>query len=313
MRPSCAASSSSSSAATPPDPKSQQPPRDGKSGTIAEDDEYPSAASDAAAIKSELAFTIPLLLEFPKCYWIWGYRSFLLSAASSLLPATQARNFWTAELALDSKMLSKDRRNFHAWSYRCVIVSALESAALGGTSMTEQEFAYTTRMIHDDLSNFSAWHNRSKLARRLLDERDAGDAARRSFLEKELELAREGLNVGPEDQSLWYYHQFLMDQITESKPPSLCIAPNLGTEERAALVRKELEEINELVEDYADVKLVYEALLEYSLALKSLQSGGSQGDADGINDDLLGWLEKLRELDPMRRGRWDDIQKSLTK
>lgn len=224
-----------------------------------------------------------------------------------------AREFWTAELALDSKMLSKDRRNFHAWSYRRIIVAALESAALDGASMTEQEFAYTTRMIHDDLSNFSAWHNRSKLARRLLDERGADDAARRSFLEKELELAREGLNVGPEDQSLWYYHQFLMDQITESKPQSLGIAPNLGTEERATLVKKELEEINELLEDYADVKLVYEALLEYSIALKSLQGGGEPGDADETDVDLLGWLEKLRDLDPMRRGRWDDIQKSLTK
>ena len=104
-----------------------------------------------------------------------------------------------------------------------------------------------------------------------------------------------------------------MDQITESKPQSLGIAPNLGTEERATLVKKELEEINELLEDYADVKLVYEALLEYSIALKCLQSGDDHGNAGEMDEDLLGWPGRLRELDPMRRGRWDDIQKSLMK
>ncbi|KAK8006065.1 hypothetical protein PG991_012362 [Apiospora marii] len=286
----------------------------------ADGDEKADLAADTAIIQAELAFTIPLLIEFPKCYWIWGYRSFLLSVCDAILPAGAARDFWVAELALDSKMLTKDRRNFHAWSYRRFIVSALESGAKndGGNtakSMTESEFAYTYSMIKVDLSNFSAWHNRSKLAPRLLDERGADDAARKEFLDQELELAREGLNVGPEDQSLWYYHQFLMDQIIalgvdgkDAKADGL-IAPNLSLADRREFVDREVAEIKDLLEDYADVKLIYEALLEYAMAYRAL---GESDAADAANqDEMMSWLAKLKELDPLRRGRWDDLEKSL--
>ncbi|KAK7920103.1 protein prenylyltransferase [Apiospora marii] len=342
-KPSCAASSPSPSAATPPAPAtSPSPPKAGASGTTpdekeggntttnlndsgapkeeADGDEKADLAADTAIIQAELAFTIPLLIEFPKCYWIWGYRSFLLSVCDAILPAGAARDFWVAELALDSKMLTKDRRNFHAWSYRRFIVSALESGAKndGGNtakSMTESEFAYTYSMIKVDLSNFSAWHNRSKLAPRLLDERGADDAARKEFLDQELELAREGLNVGPEDQSLWYYHQFLMDQIIalgvdgkDAKADGL-IAPNLSLADRREFVDREVAEIKDLLEDYADVKLIYEALLEYAMAYRAL---GESDAADAANqDEMMSWLAKLKELDPLRRGRWDDLEKSL--
>lgn len=81
-------------------------------------------------------------------------------------------------------MLTKDRRNFHAWGYRRNVVRHLESKALNGTSMVEFEFEFTTKMIRVDLSNFSAWHNRSKLIPRLLRERGLDDAARRKFFDQ---------------------------------------------------------------------------------------------------------------------------------
>lgn len=87
------------------------------------------------------------------------------------------------ELGLDTKMLTKDRRNFHAWNYRRNVVKQLESATLNGHSMVEAEFEFTTKMIRVDLSNFSAWHNRSRLIPRLLEERGADDATRRKFFD----------------------------------------------------------------------------------------------------------------------------------
>lgn len=95
-----------------------------------------------------------------------------------------ARRVWEEELALDTKMLTKDRRNFHAWGYRRNVVKHLESTALNGRSMVELEFEFTTKMIRVDLSNFSAWHNRSKLIPRLLDERGADQVARREFFDE---------------------------------------------------------------------------------------------------------------------------------
>lgn len=140
--------------------------------------------NDLEVLKSELGFTVPLLMAFPKCYWIWKYRSWLLQQAIDRLEPAVARRIWEEELGLDTKMLSKDRRNFHAWNYRRNVVRHLESATLHGRSMVEPEFEYTTTMIHMDLSNFSAWHNRSKLIPRLLEERGADDVARRKFFDE---------------------------------------------------------------------------------------------------------------------------------
>ncbi|KAK3304188.1 uncharacterized protein B0T15DRAFT_485907 [Chaetomium strumarium] len=323
--PSSTSSSSSSSAATPRGPASQTA---GRSGTTAEasssgpeaseargDSNCDAAAAAAAAaeqqdlstIKTELSFTIPLLLESPKCYWIWSYRLWILQQAIQRLRSRVSRQIWEEELGLASKMLGKDRRNFHAWGYRRHVVAQLESATLQGGSMVEAEFAYTERMIHTDLSNFSAWHSRSKLIPRLLEERGADDAARRAFLEEELSKIREALNVGPEDQSLWYYHQFLvLNLVYPDKHPVM--TRGLTTQDRIAYLTREIDEIKDLLEDYTDVQLIYEGLFEYTLYLCQLE--GRQADA-GERADLVAWLGKLKRLDPMRKGRWADVETEL--
>jgi geranylgeranyl transferase type-2 subunit alpha len=143
-----------------------------------------AAENDMNVIQSELAFIFPLLKDYPKCYWIWNYRRWILELAIEHLPLAPARRIWEEELGLDSMMLTRDRRNYHAWAYRRYLVAKLESAELGGKSMVEEEFDYTTRMTRVDLSNFSAWHNRSKLIPRLLEERGASDDARRAFFDE---------------------------------------------------------------------------------------------------------------------------------
>ncbi|KAI1134275.1 protein prenylyltransferase [Hypoxylon sp. FL0543] len=298
-------SSLSSSDATQ---RGRDSPTAGKSGTIVDDKGGEETTNgDVDLLKTELAFTIPLLLEFPKCYWIWKYRKWLLEQSTLRLHATAARQIWEAELGLASKMLTKDRRNFHAWGYRRYVVAALESPSLGGKSMVEDEFTYTTKMIHGDLSNFSAWHNRSQLISRLLQERGADVAARRAFLDEELEIIQGALNVGPEDQSLWYYHQYMVSQIISHSDDS-AIAPALTIAERVAYLRKEIDWIKDLLEDYTDTKWIYEALLEYTIALKSLARHGSEHVQI---EDPSKWLAKVRALDPMRAGRWNDVGKQL--
>ncbi|KAI1451233.1 protein prenylyltransferase [Annulohypoxylon moriforme] len=297
-------SSLSSSDATP---QGQGSPTAGKNGTIADGKERKTSEADTETLKSELAFTIPLLLEFPKCYWIWKYRKWLLEQAIVRLPAAAARKIWEAELALASKMLTKDRRNFHAWGYRRYVVAALESPSLDGQSMVEEEFAYTTGKISADLSNFSAWHNRSQLLLRLLEERGADGAARKAFLEEELSFVRDALNVGPEDQSLWYYHQYMVSQIVNHASKHT-VAPALTIAERAVYVKEEIDQIKDLLEDYDDVKWIYESLLEYTTALKRL---GEQGCENIQIEDPIKWLAKLRSLDPMRAGRWSDVEEQL--
>ena len=139
-------------------------------------------------IVSDLKLITPLMLKYPKCYWIWNYRLWLLEQSSLRLEMAVARGFWQEELGLVAKMLARDRRNFHGWRYRRMVVAELESERLSKDEQpprfTEQEFDYTTKMIHTDLSNFSAWHYRSKLIPRLLTERKAGEQERRQMLDE---------------------------------------------------------------------------------------------------------------------------------
>ncbi|KAG5940457.1 hypothetical protein E4U59_002442 [Claviceps monticola] len=266
-----------------------------------------STRGDEEIIRSELKFTIPLLMEFPKCYWLWKYRSWILMQAVERLSAVVSRTVWEEELGLVGMMLHRDRRNFHAWDYRRHVVAQLEASKLGGTSMTEAEFAFTTDMIKWDLSNFSAWHTRSQLIPRLLDERDADAGARKAFLEQELATVHEALNVGPEDQSLWYYHRYLIHAILGAHGQGL-IVRDFSTRNRQKYLEEEVAFIKDLLEDYVDVKWIYEALVEYTLTASTLTNDWHRQTSQSL---MSVWLKKLRELDTNRTGRWDELEKQI--
>ncbi|KAJ6783611.1 hypothetical protein PWT90_04463 [Aphanocladium album] len=259
------------------------------------------------AIRDELIFTVPLLMGHPKCYWIWNYRMWILEQATLLLPTVAARTIWQEELGLVSKMLDRDRRNYHAWAYRRYVVSHLESSKLEGQSMTEVEFSYTTKMIGNDLSNFSAWHNRAQLIPRLLEEREADDVSRRAFLDKEFEMVDNGLNVGPEDQSLWYYHQYLTLNVAE-QPVNLSILAATKNEDRVNLISKEIDFIRDLLDDYKDVKWIYEMLLEYTLLIHKLDNKPFDNEQKA---ELEAWMSSIKRLDPQRSNRWKELAREL--
>lgn len=150
------------------------------SGQLAEDQKNSQVLD---IVNLDLQFLFPLLLQYPKCYWIWNHRLWLLEKGSILLPATKARSLWEDELKLVGKMLVRDSRNFHGWGYRRTVVDKLEGPLLEGKSMCRDEYDYTTKMIGQNLSNFSAWHNRSRLILRILDEEKANDHERRQMLD----------------------------------------------------------------------------------------------------------------------------------
>ena len=132
-------------------------------------------------IQLDLQFLFPLLVKFPKCYWIWNHRLWLLEQATACLPAEMATTLWTEELGLVGKMLTRDSRNFHGWGYRRTVIDSLEQ--LKTESMARGEFDYTTKMIKLNLSNFSAWHNRTRLILRTLEEQQASDEERKKMLD----------------------------------------------------------------------------------------------------------------------------------
>jgi geranylgeranyl transferase type-2 subunit alpha len=170
-------------------------------------------------------------------------------------------------------------------------------------SLAEAEFAYTTRLIKTNLSNFSAWHNRSQLIPRILNEREADAQARRAFLSTELSLMCEAINTDPFDQSIWFYHQYLMSTISSACPSHLLVVQDLTNVERQEYYEREMEYIRVILEDEEDCKWIYEGLLELAEACLEVDT-----ETGWVNKtDMREWLRELKRLDPLRRGRWEDL------
>jgi len=233
---------------------------------------------------------------------------------------TFATALWTAEMGLVAKMLSYDSRNFHAWHYRREVVKALEELKrqeLGGekghasaaveASMAEQEFEYTTKMIRTNLSNFSAWHNRTQLIPRLLDERQADDTARRKMLDDEIDLITQALYTDPYDQSLWFYHQYLMTTLSPKVPERALVVRTLTRHERMEYLDAQLDLLKDMLDGTDDCKWIYQALLTTSQQYLDLDAGNERISTI----EMRSWLQQLRQLDPLRKGRWDDWSQTL--
>lgn len=202
-------------------------------------------------------------------------------------------------------MLALDSRNFHGWGYRRQVVDEIEK--LSAKSMVEQEFEYTTKMIKTNLSNFSAWHYRSQLIPRLLVERQAGSEERKKMLDSEFELITQALYTDPYDQSLWFYHQYLMSTLDESNHQSASILDPCTNDDRLHYLEQELDNVKEMLDGAEDCKYIYQALLEYSQRYLEVEAGNKKV----TTVEIKGWLEELRKIDPLREGRWTDLEHSL--
>lgn len=85
------------------------------------------------------------------------------------------------------------------------------------------------------------------------------------------------------------------------------IAPDLSNEQRLDYVRQEREFIEDLLEDAEDSKWVYQALVECAVVESKLT--GSLPEE--VKQNISQWLEKLKEIDPLRSGRWTDYRAQL--
>ncbi|KXL43355.1 hypothetical protein M433DRAFT_110997 [Acidomyces richmondensis BFW] len=257
-------------------------------------------------IKEDLGFLLPLLKQYPKCYWIWNHRSWLLATATTHLPADSSLDLWKGELGLVSKMLNLDSRNFHGWGYRRTVVEEIER--LGGKSMVEEEFGYTTKMIKTNLSNFSAWHYRGRLIPHLLLERNSSSLARKEFLDGEFDLITNALWTDPNDQSLWFYHAYLMSTLDCSNPHSSSILDPCTNAERLHYLEQEIDNVKAmLVDGEENSKYIYQALLDYSRRYLEIESGNKKV----TTKELVEWLMELKQIDPLRKGRWLDLERKM--
>ena len=122
----------------------------------------------------------------------------------------------------------------------------------------------------------------------------------------ELDLIHEAL-IDPRDQSLWFYHQFLMttfhpDTSTDS------IAPDLSMADRGRYLEEELEYVLEALDGAEDVKWVYLSLIQIACSYRAVsQNWPASADADQVQT----WMQELKKLDPKRINRWEDWSRRI--
>lgn len=92
-----------------------------------------------------------------------------------------------------------------------------------------------------------------------------------------------------------------------STDPKKSFLPTASPSYRCNILDEEFEFIYDLLEDYDDVKWIYEALLEYTPYKQQIEGRSLTDDEKSKMADLVGKLEKL---DPMRNGRWKDVRKT---
>ena len=87
------------------------------------------------------------------------------------------------------------------------------------------------------------------------------------------------------------------------------MAPNLTDEQQLQYIASEREYIEEVLEDAQDSKWPYQALIECTLLEGKLRSGLQEHDHKKVAE----WLQKLKTLDPLRRGRWTELEQQFGK
>ena len=151
---------------------------------------YPTINEDIAS--KELFISSEGIKKNPKSYCAWHHRLWVASVYSI--------NF-KEEIGLCDLFLNLDQRNFHCWNYRRAIVK------LGNLSI-DDELNFSIKKIEENFSNYSALHHRSVYLKDSVE--DVFD-----LLDTELEIIHNAIFTEPDDQSPWWYYQFLMNKASE--------------------------------------------------------------------------------------------------
>jgi len=222
-----------------------------------------------SSFENELIFIQNCIAKSPKSYWIWLHRTWI---------TLHMKADWKMELKLCGKMLDLDERNFHCWCYRRF------AAKMANESISE-EFKFTTKKIEDNFSNYSAWHQRSALIPQMYEK----DSELIEALEIEFELVKNAFYTEPNDQSAWFYHRWLVQQICKLITEK---------EKQKKYLQKELDMCKELLEVEPNSK--WPTLTSVFFFL--LQQIGNP-DSNIINEHL----KKLQQLDPYRFNYYHDL------
>ena len=99
----------------------------------------------------------------------------------------------------------------------------------------------------------------------------------------------------PYDQSLWFYYEWLMTN-------------NILPADKEDRLTTQVQLMMDMLPEIDDSKWLYEALVRYNIMLRDLQGQQAIPSNERALVELRSWLAELKKLDPLRDGRWKDIE-----
>ena len=88
---------------------------------------------------------------------------------------------------------------------------------------------------------------------------------------------------------------------------SQTLAPDLSDSDRLDYMFKEVDFVEEMLDDVHDCKWIYQALMDCKLLVAKIQ--GFMSEQDGRK--VKACLDELKKLDALRKGRWADVEQKL--
>ena len=200
------------------------------------EDETKNKVTSIDVSDQELQLVEDCIRRNPKSYGAWYHRKWIFDRFNVDT---------TKELELCSLLLKDDQRNFHCWNYRRYIIIESKYSIFN-------EFEYTTQKINENFSNYSAFHHRCvfiKLMPCVLDmqihvtptstsasnEQNKTDSTKvvdefQRMINEEFGIIENAIFTEPDDQSAWWYHQFLLSWLKSFLPIKRIDTQNNNTE-----------------------------------------------------------------------------------
>lgn len=150
----------------------------------------------------ELELTESCLEKNSKSYGVWHHRGWSLMQMKN--PNYQ-REIKQCELAL-----SLDERNFHVWDHWRIVCK------LANLSVDDQ-IKFSDKKVKENFSNYSAWHYRSKLLPNSYPDPDGFLPIDNKKFLSELEMIHNAIFTDPDDQSSWFYRNWLFKRIEKDE------------------------------------------------------------------------------------------------
>lgn len=206
-----------------------------------------------------------------------------------------------SELELCKLFLTEDQRNFHCWSYRRLVVQK-------GNIQPQKEFEFSTEKIEENFSNYSAFHHRSLFIQKI-------GQCPREMVEAEFSIIENAIYTEPDDQSSWWYHQFLLSwiMIKEKTPVQDKIDNAVWLQ---GILKQQIDVMRGLLLlessskwAMSSLSMMIEILLKQTqLSQTTSATSCSMGCANELSQERMSLLSRLCSVDPYHIKRYQYLQ-----